>query len=517
MVGVDCDPSPFTHPALTTTVYQGVVPKPRVYYHLGLSPDIKYVVHNSSIVNLTRAVVSRVLLHKGAPVVRPSRSVKDCLSDFRIRLCKHLPSTIPVDHSAFVELYKDRRKEVYRKAAESLLLQPLERRDSYLKAFVKAERICVEVKSDPDPRVIQPRDPRYNVELGCYLKPIEHSLYQAVANVFKERTIFKGLNAEQSGVAMRKKWDKYLRPVAIGLDASRFDQHVSKEMLQWEHSIYRRVFGNDPWLMKLLDWQINNVGFGYTYDGRLKYKVEGCRMSGDMNTALGNCLLMCAMVYTYCKEMGIKKYSLANNGDDCIVIMERRFLNRFQARLKDWFLELGFQMKVEDPVYEFEHIEFCQTHPVWTPTGYRMVRNFPNSLSKDNIAIKPLDTPGAWAKWLRAISEGGLALTGGIPVAQDFYACCLRAAKTVPGYDKRSKFLDSTLENSLYYLSRGMHTGYSEVHPYTRYSYWIAFGVTPDQQVAYESYFQKFDLKFDPRSREHPLTMPLAFKNPLGH
>jgi hypothetical protein len=31
----------------------------------------------------------------------------------------------------------------------------------------------------------------------------------------------------------------------------------------------------------------------------LKYQVEGCRMSGDMNTSSGNCMIMVALVYSY--------------------------------------------------------------------------------------------------------------------------------------------------------------------------------------------------------------------------
>jgi hypothetical protein len=50
-------------------------------------------------------------------------------------------------------------------------------------------------------------------------------------------------------------------------------------------------------LAELLKWQLQNKGFARTIDGLIKYSVEGCRMSGDMNTALGNCTIMCALVY----------------------------------------------------------------------------------------------------------------------------------------------------------------------------------------------------------------------------
>jgi hypothetical protein len=51
---------------------------------------------------------------------------------------------------------------------------------------------------------------------------------------------------------------------------------------------------------------------------------------------------------------------LANNGDDCVIIIEKRHLKKLDD-LPSWFLTMGFRMEVEKPVYEFEQIEFCQT------------------------------------------------------------------------------------------------------------------------------------------------------------
>lgn len=71
---------------------------------------------------------------------------------------------------------------------------------------------------------------------------------------------------------------------------------MSVQALKWEHSIYNAMFRSDE-LAELLGWQLTNKGFARTTDGLIKYEVKGCRMSGDMNTALGNCMIMCALVY----------------------------------------------------------------------------------------------------------------------------------------------------------------------------------------------------------------------------
>lgn len=113
-------------------------------------------------------------------------------------------------------------------------------RDSDISAFVKAEKINLTEKPDPAPRIIQPRDPRYNVEVGCYLKHTEKIMMKAIDQLFNPdsdiQTVFKGLTADQSGRMMRRKWLKFRDPVALGLDASRFDQHVSRQALEWEHA-----------------------------------------------------------------------------------------------------------------------------------------------------------------------------------------------------------------------------------------------------------------------------------------
>lgn len=509
---MQCIETTLTHPTLTVQKYLGASFRERVYYHLGLwGPPVKFTVHHSNIVNLVRGIVTRVLYCKdqlGNMVLtpRPREGLyKSRLCTFLNLLKRHLPSTIRISRMDFVQLYTDRRKEVYRRAAESLEIHELEPKDARLKAFVKAEKICIQTKCDPDPRVIQPRDARYNVELGRYLKPIEKDLYQAVARVFHEPTIFKGFNSADSGKLMLAKWDKYANPVAVGLDASRFDQCVSAQALEWEHSIYLSMFNNDPELQRLLAYQIHNKGVGYCRDGKVQYEVEGCRMSGDMNTALGNCIIMCALVFSFCEHKSIPKFSLANNGDDCVVIFESKYLAQFSSGLAEWFSEMGFNMKVESPVYVFEEIEFCQTHPVRTPTGPIMVRNFPNSLAKDCISIKPLDSKIAWAKWINAIGECGLSLSGGIPILQDFYLGCMRAASdSYPKQKLRLKGLDPSQETGLVYFSHGMSRKAAGIECSTRYSFYLAFGVTPDEQIALEKYYQHHTPKYNVVYTDHP-------------
>jgi len=445
-----------------------------------------------------RGVLTRVFYVKGEPTPKPAKGVYvRRLSYFGIGLMKQFSTTTPVSRQSFVDFYKGRKRTIYQNAVDSLATSVIVPRDAHIKAFVKAEFINSDDKPDPDPRIISPRDPRYNVEVGRYLRPIEHRIYGAIAKIFGGVTVLKGFNAQQTGKIFHDKWNSFDDPVAVGLDASRFNQHVSVEALRWEHSIYNGIYRHNSELKKLLSWQLTNHVTGYCRDGKLKYKVEGCRMSGDMNTAMGNCLIMCALVHCYAIERGVN-ISLANNGDDCVVIMERKELVKFTNNLDEWFLEMGFNMKVEKPVFHLEQIEFCQTHPVKVDGQYIMVRNFPKAIAKDCLSLKQLESPRTCKLWMDAVGQGGLSLCGGIPVYQEFYSSYIRAASGIVdtrrsrrSAARRKRTPDVELTGGLAWLSKGMTRRYSPVSEETRYSFYLAFGTTPEQQMALEDYYSK--------------------------
>lgn len=503
-----------SHPALTVFARLGAIPHVRKFFQIvGFSPPSSYLVHNSSLNNLARGALTRVFYFKGKPTPKPTEGIyRERLRFFRETVLKCFSSTTPVSRQQFVEFYKGRRKALYQRAADSLLIRSVCRKDAAIKAFVKAEFINSDDKPDPDPRVISPRDPRYNVEVGKYLRPIEHQVYGAIARAFGETTVLKGFNAQQTGQIFQDKWSRYRNPVAIGLDASRFDQHVSVEALKWEHSIYNGIF-NSSELRKLLSWQLQNHVTGYCRDGKLKYVVDGCRMSGDMNTAMGNCLIMCALVHCYLQTRGVRG-SLANNGDDCTVIIESTDLSKFQDGLTEWFLEMGFNMKVEEPVYDIEGIEFCQTHPIQVDGSYIMVRNFPKAIAKDCLSLKELQSPNVCKAWMDAVGQGGLSLCGGIPVYQEFYSSYIRSAasieikKTKQNSKRRGRTPDAELTGGLAWLSRGMQRRYSTVAPETRHSFYLAFGTTPEQQLALEDYYRNASFQYSVRKFGRQVHLP---------
>lgn len=486
-------------------VYNLGSPKRRKLYTLmGFSPRLVYGAFDANVNNAITSVVERMLYvkDKSGKLVRPPApchiAYKQTLEHEKEHFRKLVKPTAPLTREQFLGTYVGRKRTIYENAFQSLRIKSFRVSDSYINWFLKCEKIAFTDSKSPVPRGISPRSPRYHVLLGPFIKRIEKNVYDVIAGMFGGKTVFKGLNAFERGRHLKSMWDEFTDPVAIGLDASRFDQHVSEAALVWEHNIYKMYYPNNKFFSYLLDLQIDNKCFGNLPDCRLEFSVEGKRMSGDMNTSLGNCLLMSSMVHAYCRELNLKKFRLANDGDDCVLIIERKDLPKLE-NLHEWFLDMGFNMKREPEVDVFERIEFCQSQPVWTPEGHIMVRNPHTCLSKDCVSLIPLTTPKLAKRWMTAVGEGGVALAGGIPVHQEFYQRLVTLGK---GYTPLVG--DISQLTGVQYLGKGMKRQYGEIHWLTRVSYWRAFGIPPDRQTALE---QEYKTRHFECSLDHKLTM----------
>jgi len=482
-----------------------IAPKKHKKYsvYTGICSDVRFGAHSNTLINVERALAERVLLVPGKLGLQPCPKplsqgyLFNVMQPFYNLLRQRVLSSSsfpipPVSSEDFVLAYSGAKKKRYQEACDSLLLSSATQKDAHIKSFVKVEKINFSAKIDPAPRIIQPRSFRYSAALGRHIKHLEKPLFKVIDEIYGGPTVLKGYDCIQSAKLLSDMWSQFENPVAIGLDASRFDQHCSVEMLKWEHQVWKLLGTDKENLGQLLSWQLNNSGVAYVQDGKVKYKVAGCRMSGDMNTSSGNCLIMCAMVFCYCKHLGIDKFRLANNGDDCSLIVERKHETRLVHQLPNWFLKLGYTMKIEKPVYEFEHISFCQTQPVFDGIGYRMVRDPRVAMAKDLCCLLNLDDTKVKTLWLNAMRHGGHALTTGIPCWQEFYTMFPNSDITET---KKETTLAGFRESGFYRMipknknQRGRH-----VTPESRYSFWLAFGITPDTQVMLEARFKSMNL-----------------------
>lgn len=492
---------------------QGGAGKARTYYRFNGRNGPTWDMPNNDIDSVSHAILERVffvkngdggfkrapkpwehqsVVHESNPMAAARKKVAARLSSFTGKL-KSISSIYgkasPISDQEFLDYYGGAKRKCYEAAVESLKDRPLEDRDCRVKVFTKDEYR----KPGGAPRAIQPRSPRYNVKLGRYIKHLEHRIFDSINKVFdpseQHKTVAKGMNMTERGNVIANMWNNFADPVAVGLDASRFDQHINRLLLELEHSIYYMFSqgeGEDlPNLRTLLQAQLVNQGTYVGKDGTIKYKVGGCRMSGDMNTSLGNVIIMCSLMYSFMESKGLLgRVMLLNDGDDCVIIMDRMNLKQFTEGLKDWFLEMGLTMEYDGIYNTLEKVEFCQSRPVKVENeGYRLVPRPSKRLYSDLITTKEVSVKRVYQKQLGAIAGCGLAASSGVPVFQAFYQYLGRGATPyIPSVGSQYyKFRQELVE--------GMEMKFREPTHEERISFYFAFDVTPDEQRTVEKYY----------------------------
>lgn len=449
------------------------------------------IAHYNCLHNQIAALHNRVL----AAVPQPTEEGLRKLRKTTAKICRLLPTTPTADWYDMPKHYSGQKRQRYERAVDDVLARGYSKKDARVKMFVKFEKLTG-LKVNPDPRAIQFRHPRYCVALGRFLKPMEEVLYRLCGDgIFlpSTRVIGKGLSMDGRAKLLHGKMSTFERPCVVSLDASRFDLHVALELLRLEHSVYMAM-NSDPELALLLSWQLHNEGVS---DLGIKYKCKGRRMSGDMNTALGNCLLMVIMVATF---MEGRKYDILDDGDDCLLITEESELEWVLATAKDAFLSYGMEIKVENVAHFLEEVEWCQCRPIRVDHDtIRFVRNPHKVLSTALSGTKYFTQEGARRKLVNTIGMAELVLNLGVPVLQEYALALMRNAATskilslehLESYSHRLR--RELAERNMRQLKRVNPVPITSV---ARYSFMLAYNMSADDQVELEHFLRKWSFTF---------------------
>lgn len=367
--------------------------------------------HSSCICNDIVACVNRVI----GSVPLPTRTGVQQLRREILTFQRGAGTFAPLTLEESLATFKGARHKIYERAYNSLLIEPFNDKDGRIKAFVKAERFDPLEKVEPDPRMIQARDPRYNLMLSTRLRNVEHYVYGLINNGLP--MVAKCLNPSQRFDLLREKWIRFVDPVCVSLDSSRWDMHISSEILSVEHEFYNSCYPGDPLLQRMLKMQTKNV---CTTSNGLRYVVNGGRMSGDMNTGLGNILLACGMAISGMRQLGIKHYQLLDDGDDILAIVERSSLDKLVANLPRIFLEFGQELKIENVTSDIRQVVFCQSKPTWNGERYIFARNWRKILSQSCCGTKHWNDPHMVRAMFGLLGDCELAQHAGIPIIQSF-------------------------------------------------------------------------------------------------
>lgn len=446
-----------------------------IYYQPNFDFVRKVYVHNNCRCNEIVALRNRVLFE----CIMPDRkAIKQCRTLARL-IADWLPKYPKMD-GEWIEAYTGRKKRKCLEAELDLATTPIRRSDSYVAAFIKAEKIF-ELK---DPRLIQARSARYNYELANYLKPIEHDLYNIKGTRMLRtflpsgRLIAKGCNMQRRARLIQSKMERFKQPLVVSLDASRFDAHVT-DILQVEHLIYNRYW-RCPKLQRLLAWQVHNRGRTST---GIRYRLTGSRMSGDMNTALGNCLISIIVLANVMRrlKMSPQHWDMLCDGDDCLLFLDCSNSWVIQ-QLPDEYAQHGFPIKVENVTSDFHKVVFCQSHPIDTPLGARMVAKPERVLSRSLVGVRHWAEEKFVPKYLALIGYCELALNMGVPILQEFACTTLSWGSQLPARLQMSGRLVKAMREE-----RSHPIFPLPITEEARYSFWQATGIDPTQQRCCEA------------------------------
>lgn len=377
----------------------------------------------------------------------------------------------PWTFDAVCNTYTGAWRTKYLKAKKSLLANGLKPYHSNLTMFVKDDKEHGEPSKAG--RAIQYRSPEFCLMQAIFTKPVEkwfYNLREADGSL-----VVGKCDGYKIAEALETKASNYKNPCFILLDASKFDTCVDIKWLKWVMKVIRACFPKKFWKLIYKLWSQTLINIGRTNKG-LKYRTHGTRASGDMDTGLGNSIIMWSMLTRYLDLAGVKG-SILVNGDDSVLVLDRSDLHLLDERcFKRW----GFNMKRE-VVYSIDDVEFCQAKIVRTEYGVTMARNPVRVLRRTGWSTILYRDKASFARGLGLCEN---AASYGVPIAGVIGQKLMEFGSTRPRF----------VNTYMYDLFKLMDAPWKRFKPNitseARVSYYLAWGITPADQIIIENSFK---------------------------
>lgn len=244
-----------------------------------------------------------------------------------------------------------------------------------MEPFTKIEKMTT--KKYKPPRMIQARHITFNISYGCFIKPLEEHVFKGPL----KHHFGKGNYDEQARRIIKcKQMYKYFTE----LDHDSFDAHITQQMLSLTHKFYLACYRHNKELRELTKRTL--VNFCRSRQGD-KYIVTGTRMSGDVDTSLGNSLINYAIIKHMLELMGLDGEVIVNGDDSIIFTNEPINISVAVAILKT----MNMNSKMKPSVTNIHQVEFCQSKIVMKNDGqYTMMMNPERLYTKFGMTYKNL-------------------------------------------------------------------------------------------------------------------------------
>lgn len=435
-------------------------------------------VHNSCVCNELQALTKRHLVKRETDFDR-----KFFLKQSRSVLARLNISAERVPYAQVVAEYTGKKRKVYEKARLNVKGPRYEKQWSRIGMFVKADKLPVASLPEKAPRAIQHRSPEYNLLLASYLKPFEREFYELL-DEFELRVIAKGMNNVQKAENLAQAATYFTDPVYVSADHSKFDSHNLMDHLRYCHKAYDKVF-KSGYLRKLLEMQLRNRGWS---KGGIKYRVNGTRMSGDYDTALGNCLVNHMLLSIVFRNV---RHHLLLDGDDSVIVMSKQDLVKVDF---SEFSKLGMTTTY-DITEELNSVEFCRSRLIHNGAQWMFARDPYRALSNLFISLKNYGTDQTWLRWYAGLGWGELAQSNGVPILG-------------PIANKLTKLHSKPIYPDDYEY-KGRAGAYITPTDSARLQMYEAWGISPEEQIRMENEFVTPKGKPDAEDQEYFCTRPL--------
>lgn len=211
-----------------------------------------------------------------------------------------------------------------------------------------------------------------------------------------------------------------------------------------------------------------------------KYVVVGSRMSGDVNTSLGNGILNYLFLRCVSSDAGVV-VRCAVDGDDSVTVVERVDHEKFVealSRASDYGFEVVSVIREPGPL-----VQFCSGHVIRTDQGPRYIRVPRRVLFRTTWCVQKLTRTVAYRR-LRATGYCEALCNDNVPVLGAFAAMLCRVAGEGPvDCDNRLKYRIS-VERAVQRHNKVSHD--------SRVDFAEITGLSIDLQIALECYFNTY-------------------------
>lgn len=382
---------------------------------VGLPACYSSCVHNEQHILKTKVLANI----DDVPFVPPVRAWNITTKIWKRRMRKLCGVLSPMTNEEFVASYPPgTKRNDYKMAVARLLQYGVSARDFKIRSFIKQEKKVF--KGIPKERLIQARGMVANVLLGKRLKVIERCCHGLKSSkrwgVRPTRLFAKGLSQSDRAAVVVDKWSNFADPVCVSIDAVAFDRHVRPYQLDSLDRIYESLFPGDSSLKYGLHRR--KVNKDYKTRHGIRYLPDRQRMSGDMDTSLGNCLLVAMMIEHIMRNLPIKRFDMFVDGDDSLIFVERKDAAKLLDNLFVQFRNLGHEIRVESTFDQLSGIEHCHHHLMMSLDPPRFIRDIKRSLSGIASSIHKFASRRGVRRYLKLMAACELTLGRGVPMMQ---------------------------------------------------------------------------------------------------